>query len=171
MPLIPATGDLLDSKAQGLVNPVNCVGVAGAGLALQFRKRWPVQVAEYAAFCKAGKLRPGVIHDALLLDGRRILSVPTKLDWRENSRLEVVAMGLAGLKAYLEATGMESVALPPLGCGLGGLPKFQVAALIRAWLGESRAVVHMYGFDEADWSGNGRGNDQGHGGTGVHRRP
>lgn len=171
MPLIPATGDLLDSKAQGLVNPVNCVGVAGAGLALQFRKRWPVQTAEYTAFCKAGKMRPGVIHDALLVDGRRILCVPTKRNWREKSELEVVAMGLAGLKLYLEETGMESIALPPLGCGLGGLPKFQVAALIRAWLGNSRTVIHMYGFDDINWSGNDGRADQGHGGTGVHRRP
>lgn len=152
MPLIPATGNLLDSQARGLVNPVNCLGVAGAGLAMQFRDRWPVQVAEYAAFCKAGKMRPGVIHDALLRDGRRILSVPTKTDWREKSRLEVVGLGLAALKAYLAETGMESIALPPLGCGLGSLPKNQVAVLIKAWLGDSPAVVHLYGFGEMNWS-------------------
>jgi O-acetyl-ADP-ribose deacetylase (regulator of RNase III) len=171
MPLIPATGNLLDSKAKGLVNPVNCIGVAGAGLALQFRNRWPVQVAEYTAFCKAGKMRPGVIHDALLPDGRRILSVPTKQHWRDTSRLEVIGLGLAGLKAYLKATGMKSVALPPLGCGLGGLPKSQVAMLIWAWLDDSPAAIHLYGFDEINWSRYARRDDQGHGGTGVPREP
>lgn len=169
MPIIPATGNLLDSKAQGLVNPVNCVGVAGAGLALQFRKRWPVQVAEYTAFCKANKMRPGVVHDALLLDGRRILSVPTKRHWRENSRPEVVALGLAALNAYLEATGLESVAVPPLGCGLGSLPRFQVAALIKIWLSDSPAVVHVYGFDGFDWGNGGARANQGRGGAGVPR--
>lgn len=147
MPLIPATGNLLDCPARGLVNPVNCGGVAGAGLARQFRDRWPEQVAEYTAFCNAGRMRPGVLHDALLPDGRRILSVPTKRHWSDRSTVEIVGIGLAALKNYLDETGMVSVAVPALGCGLGGLPKRQVAKLTKYWLGDSLSVIYVYGLD------------------------
>lgn len=147
MPLIPMTGNLLDSPAHGLVNPVNCVGVAGAGLARQFRTRWPEQVAEYSAFCKAGKMRPGVVHDALLPSGKRILSIPTKMHWSDSSTIEIVGIGLAALKEYLDETGMASVALPALGCGLGGLPKWQVAKLTKYWLSSNPSVIYAYGLD------------------------
>lgn len=147
MPLITTKGDLLDSPAQGLVNPVNCVGVAGAGLARQFRDRWPVQVAQYAAFCKAGKMRPGIIHDALLPDGRKVLSVPTKRHWRDDSLPNDVAASLGGLRRYLLDTGLESVALPPLGCGLGGLSRVLVARMIQTSLSGLDAEIFVYGLE------------------------
>lgn len=143
---MPAGSDLLDSVAQGLVNPVNCVGVAGAGLALQFRKRWPEQVAEYSVYCRDGRLRPGVIHDALLPDGRRILSLPTKRHWRDRSNLADVATGLIGLRHYCEETGLASVALPPVGCGLGGLAVKDVADLVSTYLKKDDIVFYLYGF-------------------------
>ena len=147
MPLIPTTGNLLDCPARGLVNPVNCGGVAGAGLARQFRDRWPEQVAEYTAFCNAGRMRPGVLHDALLPDGRRILSVPTKRHWSDRSTIEIVGIGLSALKNYLDETDLGSVAVPALGCGLGGLPKQQVAKLTKYWLGDSPSAIYVYGLD------------------------
>lgn len=147
MPFVSVAGNLLDSTAFGLVNPVNCVGVAGAGLAKQFRDRWPAQVAEYEAFCRAGKMRPGVIHDALLPRGQRILSVPTKRHWRDASTLEDVSAGLQALAQYLEETNLASAALPALGCGLGGLPKREVAQLTQFWLGSSTTWIHVYGLD------------------------
>lgn len=149
MPLISTTGNLLDCPARGLVSPVNCVGVAGAGLARQFRERWPEQVAEYAAFCKTGRMQPGIVHDALLPDGRRLISVPTKNHWKDDSTLEIVAMGLAALKNYLDETGLKTIAVPALGCGLGGLPKWQVARLVQYWLGNSSSVIYVYGLDIA----------------------
>lgn len=87
MPLHHTTGDLLKSTCRALVNPVNCMGVAGAGLAKQFQDRWPSQIAEYRDFCRSGRMRPGVIHEARLPDGRSILSVPTKRHWRDRSQL------------------------------------------------------------------------------------
>jgi O-acetyl-ADP-ribose deacetylase (regulator of RNase III) len=147
MPLIKAEGNLLNSEARGLVNAVNCVGVAGAGLARQFKDRWPQQVAEYTAFCEARKMQPGVIHDALLPDGRRILSVPTKKHWRNWSHLTIVSAGLSSLRRYMDETGLESVAVPALGCGLGGLPEGEVARLVEDLLGDSPAAVHVYGLD------------------------
>lgn len=147
MPLIKAQGNLLDSKARGLVSPVNCVGVAGAGLARQFRDRWPAQVAEYTAFCKAGNLSPGKVHDALLPDGRRILSVPTKVHWKDQSRPDDVSASLGGLRRYIEKTGIESVALPALGCGLGGLPRSLVSRLVQSQLGGLSTEIYVYGLD------------------------
>jgi O-acetyl-ADP-ribose deacetylase (regulator of RNase III) len=148
MPLIWTTGDLFDSKAQGLVNPVNCVGAPGAGLALQFRNRWPAQVNEYVRFCDAGKMKPGLVHDALIPGGRRILSIATKRHWRDDSRIEDVDLGLSALKEYLDATGLISVALPALGCGLGGLDKATVAGRVKFWLDDNFSVVYVYGLDE-----------------------
>lgn len=148
MPLIWTSGNLLDSQAQGLVNPVNCVGVPGAGLARQFRDRWPAQVNEYVRFCEAGKMKPGIVHDALIPGGRRILSIATKRHWREDSRIEDVDLGLNGLKEYLNATGLISVALPALGCGLGVLDKEVVASRVKFWLHDNFSVIYVYGLDE-----------------------
>lgn len=150
MPLIWTTGNLLESQAQGLVNPVNCVGVPGAGLAKQFRDRWPVQVGEYVQFCRDGKMRPGLVHDALLPDGRRILSIATKRHWRNPSRIRDVDLGLAALAKYLNTTGLTSVAVPALGCGLGGLNRLAVARRVKFWLADNTSVVHVYGLDEPE---------------------
>lgn len=147
MPLIQAHGDIFESEAVGLVNPVNCLGVAGAGLARQFRDRWPVQMAEYTAFCKEGNLSPGKVHDISIPGGRRILNVPTKVDWRDQSRPDDISSGLSGLRRYVDETGIKSIAIPPLGCGLGGLPKKLVAGLVVAWFATSEADIHVYGLD------------------------
>lgn len=146
MPFILASGSILDSPAQALVNPVNCFGVAGAGLAKQFRDRWPLQVAEYTQFCKEGRMRPGTVHSALLPGGRQLISVPTKNHWSSPSTAEIVASGLTGLRRYMEHTGITSVAVPPLGCGLGGLNPARVGCLIRSVFSGSDADIHVYGW-------------------------
>src|ERR1044072_9642752 len=103
MPLIWTQGNLLDSQAQVLVDWVNCVGVPGAGLARQFRDRWPAQVGEYVTFCREGRMKPGLVHDAVLPDGRRILSIATKRHWRGNSPTGDDELRLAGVAAELAA--------------------------------------------------------------------
>lgn len=150
MPIIWTEGNLLDSAAQGLVNPVNCVGVPGAGLAKQFYERWPGPVSEYKSFCRAGRMRPGMVHDAVLGDGRRILSIATKRHWRDPSRLADVDLGLSALKEYLDATGLISVAVPALGCGLGGLEKDVVARRVKFWLADNFSVVYAYGMTDPE---------------------
>src|ERR1044072_427708 len=147
MPLIWTQGNLLDSQAQGLVNPVNCVGVPGAGLARQFRDRWPAQVGGYVTFCREGRMEPGLVHDAVLPDGRRILSIATKRHWRDNSRIEDIDLGLSGLATYLDTTGLISVALPAPGCGLRGPAKVVVPSRVKFWLADSFSVVYAYGLD------------------------
>lgn len=148
MPLRHVIGDLLESDCQVLVNAVNCVGVTGAGLAKQFAERFPAQVAEYREFCRAGRMRPGVLHSAALPGGRLIVSVPTKRHWREPSRFPDVAKGVAALAGYCEEFEVPSVAVPPLGCGLGGLPQHQVLNAIRLKMADLATEVWLYNFNE-----------------------
>lgn len=139
-----AEGDLLASGAEALVNPVNCVGVAGKGLALAFRQRWPGAFEEYRRACASGWLRPGrILPVALPLfavipppsQSIVIVHFPTKRHWRTPSRLEDIEAGLTVLAAYLHEYAVRSVAVPALGCGLGGLAWQDVRPAIEAALG------------------------------------
>jgi len=147
MPLLRATGDLLDSPAQALVSPVNCVGVAGAGLARQFRERWPKQVGEYTEACGAGLVRPGAIHMAKLPGGRMILSAPTKRHWRDASTFDDVELTVQALAWFSRQFKLGSMAVPALGCGLGGLPRYRIRGLIEREMTGLTCVVHVYGLD------------------------
>lgn len=117
-------GDLLHADVEALVNPVNCVGYMGKGLALQFKRAFPANFAAYVSACKAGELVPGSMFThqlAGLVNPRYIVNFPTKRHWRERSRLDDVATGLCALMAEVRRLGIASIAVPPLGCGLGGL--------------------------------------------------
>lgn len=149
MPLHYTGGDLLNSPCRVLVNAVNCVGVAGAGLAKQFQDRWPEQVAEYRNFCRAGKMQPGVVHEAPLPDGRRILSVPTKRHWRNRSTLPDVTLGIRAMARWCRETEVASIAVPALGCGLGGLPKSLVRSVIELEMADLSTEVWLYNLTEA----------------------
>jgi O-acetyl-ADP-ribose deacetylase (regulator of RNase III) len=133
-------GDILKSSASALVNPVNCVGVAGAGLALAF-KRWDMTTFdEYRKVCRKRQLLPGgVLPIVSLSRGATIYHVATKGDWREPSRFEWVACGLdalvqCALAHYELNSPIHTIAIPALGCGHGGLvwsdvkPIMQLAA-------------------------------------------
>lgn len=117
-------GDILKAKADVLVNTVNCVGVMGRGIALQFKKAFPDVFKAYGAACKRGEVEPGRV---LVYDLNRfeqphyVINVPTKKHWRGKSRMEYVEAGLEALVAEVRRLGAKSVAVPPLGCGLGGL--------------------------------------------------
>jgi O-acetyl-ADP-ribose deacetylase (regulator of RNase III) len=129
----PATGNLLTARADALVNTVNCEGVMGKGIALQFKQAWPAMFKAYAAACKAGAVVPGRMHvwETNLLPGadrivghsgpRFIINFPTKRHWRAGSRLEDIDAGLVDLVAQIRALGVRSIAVPPLGAGNGGL--------------------------------------------------
>ena len=117
-------GDILRADAEALVNTVNCVGVMGRGIALQFRKAFPENFKEYKAACDREELRPGrmLVHDlGRLVNPRYIINFPTKRHWKGKSRLEDIETGLSALVEEISKRGIRSVAIPPLGCGLGGL--------------------------------------------------
>lgn len=131
--VLEISGDMLTNHGgvQALVNPVNCVGVMGAGLALQFKRAWPDNFNAYAQACKAGQVRPGKVFVVDLAahgqtSPRWIMNFPTKRHWRDASRLEDIDAGLRDLVHQVREIGVRSLAIPPLGCGLGGLDWTQV---------------------------------------------
>ena len=117
-------GDILAEDAEALVNTVNCVGVMGRGIALQFKKAFPENFRAYADACGRGEVRPGrmfVFETGGLTNPRYIVNFPTKRHWRGNSRIEDIEAGLADLTRLIRERGICSIAIPPLGSGLGGL--------------------------------------------------
>lgn len=117
-------GDILKAKADALVNTVNCVGVMGRGIALQFSKAFPEVFKAYETACKRGEVQLGkvVSYDLNRFEQPHyVINVPTKQHWRGKSRMEYVETGLAALVEEVRRLGINSVAVPPLGCGLGGL--------------------------------------------------
>lgn len=139
--IVQGSGDLLDAKVEALVNAVNCVGVMGKGLALQFKQRFPPTSA-YAAACAAGEVRLGRVH-VVSLD-RCFISFPTKGHFRARSKLSDVAGGLDDLARVIRELGVRSVAVPALGAGLGGLSWADVEPLITAKLGALDATTVVY---------------------------
>lgn len=120
----PGRGDMLRADVEALVNTVNCVGVMGRGVALQFKKAYPANFAVYEKACERGDMKPGrvlVFETGQLTNPKYIINFPTKRHWRGDSRLDDVEAGLADLVAQVRARGIRSIAIPPLGCGLGGL--------------------------------------------------
>ena len=128
------TGNLLQSSAQVLTNTVNCVGVMGKGIALQFKNNFPEMFEDYKKKCDKGEVKLGQPY--LWDNGKvQILNFPTKGHWKENSHLENIEAGLKYLAENYESMGINSVSLPPLGCGNGGLQWKDVKNLINKHLG------------------------------------
>ena len=117
-------GTLFDLRVDALVNPVNCVGVMGKGLAAEFKTRFPGNFAKYKAACDAGMVRVGTIFPYYLrpdMAPQVIYNFPTKDHWRNPSRLKWVEDGLLDLVTHLKITPITSIGIPALGCGEGGL--------------------------------------------------
>lgn len=118
------TGDIFTEDTEAIVNTVNCVGVMGRGIALQFKKRFPENFKAYASACKHEKVQPGkmfVYATGTLTNPKYIINFPTKRHWRGKSRIEDIDSGLTDLVQVIIKNRITSLALPPLGCGLGGL--------------------------------------------------
>ena len=123
-------GDLLkQTDVDAIVNTVNCVGVMGKGIALQFKKKWPANFKAYAAACKAGEVKTGhmhIYHAGALATPKFVVNFPTKDHWRGKSKIEFIQDGLEDLVEQIRDLDIRSIAIPPLGCGNGGLPWKQV---------------------------------------------
>lgn len=114
------TGNIFESECETIVNPINCVGVMGKGLALEFRKRYPRMYEDYVARCKASMVKIGEPYLYKDID-KNILNFPTKYHWRNPSKLEYVTKGLDWFVDNYQKLEIKSIAFVPLGCGLGGL--------------------------------------------------
>ncbi len=126
-------GNLLESKAEALVNTVNCVGVMGKGIALQFKQAFPENFKQYKKACDAGQVKLGqmfTIATGNLLNPRYIINFPTKGHWKGQSKLADIQAGLGALVAEVKRLGIQSIAIPPLGCGNGGLDWAVVKPLV-----------------------------------------
>lgn len=134
------------SKAQVLVNPVNCVGVMGKGLALIFRQRFKDNLLAYQFACSSRQLKPGFF--LAVETGQdtpsHIVNLATKDHWRDSSRLEWVVQGADRLKAWAELNGVRSVACPALGAGEGGLPWAQVKSALASAFANSHIEFEVY---------------------------
>ena len=138
--MIEATkGNLLEAPVEALVNTVNTVGVMGKGIALQFKQAYPAMFRAYEKACKAGAVKLGEVHvfdmGGLVGGPRWIINFPTKRHWRASSRVSDIESGLLDLVDTIKRLNIRSIAVPPLGCGHGGLDWTDVRPLIESTLG------------------------------------
>ena len=138
--------NIFKSKAQALVNPVNGVGIMGKGLALEFKNRYPKMFQSYKDACKEDRLKIG---DLQVFNAGEILIInfPTKGDWKESSDMNYIISGLVTLKEHvIPENKIESISMPQIGCGLGGLDWNEVKAVIEKYLADvdTDIYVHIY---------------------------
>jgi O-acetyl-ADP-ribose deacetylase (regulator of RNase III) len=132
------TGNLLEADVDALVNTVNCVGIMGKGIALQFKQAFPENFDAYKRACQAGDVRPGrmlIFESQYVIGPKYIINFPTKRHWKGKSRMEDIETGLDALVKDVTRLGITSIAVPPLGCGFGGLDWTQVRPRIERAFG------------------------------------
>jgi O-acetyl-ADP-ribose deacetylase (regulator of RNase III) len=144
-----ARGNLLEADAEALVNTVNTVGYMGKGIALQFKQAYPQNFRAYSQGVRKGQVQPGrmlVVPTGFVTNPRYIINFPTKRHWRGRSRIEDIESGLQALVGEIERLAIRSIAIPPLGCGNGGLDWSDVKPRILQALGTLSGVrVLLYG--------------------------
>lgn len=138
-------GNIFESGAQTLINTINCVGVMGKGIAAQFKEQYPNMFRDYVARCERHELKPGVpyLYKESMF-GPQIINFPTKSDWRAASRIEDIEKGLRILTEKYKEWGVESIAVPPLGCGNGQLLWEAVGPLLYKYLSRWDIPIKMY---------------------------
>lgn len=139
-------GDILESDCEAITNTVNCYGKMGRGLALSFKRRFPAMFLSYKRACDDSKVKVGTMHVWKKPDGGWVVNFPTKDHWRQPSQMEWITAGLEDLARFVRENNIKSIAIPPLGCGLGGLQWYQVRGEIKKahdkhW-SEVRVVVY-----------------------------
>lgn len=137
-------GNMFEVATEAIVNPVNCVGVMGKGLALQFKERYPDNFEAYKKACEMNLLQIGSVFCVSFMENneqRYIINFPTKRHYREQSYLLDIQLGLESLVDTIKKFNIKSIAIPALGCGLGGLNWYDVKESI---------IYHLKDLDEVD---------------------
>jgi len=141
-------GNLLESKAEAIVNTVNTVGIMGKGIALQFKNMFPANFREYEKACKDKTIDIGkllITEEQTLMSGKKIIiNFPTKTDWRKPSEYGYIESGLKALVKTIEDRNIKSIAIPPLGAGNGGLVWNKVQTMIEKYLSALSCDVYVY---------------------------
>lgn len=142
--IIYSSGDIFSMNVEAIVNPVNYNGVMGAGLAKQFKERYPDNFNKYVEKCKNGELLPGTLF-VYPTGGypRYVVNFPSKNSWRNKSTLEFIENGLVSLVIWMQENEIEDIAIPMLGCGLGGLKKSDVCNLFEKHLSLLKTVCYV----------------------------
>lgn len=137
------TGNILESNADAIVNPVNCEGYMGKGLAYQIKKQYPKTFEDYSVACKQGRLKIGQIH-CFKENEKIIINFPTKDKWRAKSKISYITDALPPLIDLLRNSNIKSIAIPPLGCGLGGLNWKGVKQILLEYLEPIACTLEIY---------------------------
>lgn len=137
-------GNIFNSKLETLVNTINCVGVMGKGIALEFKNRFPEMYLEYLQKCNSFSVKPGVPYIYRDLSGKTILNFPTKDDWRSPSNIEYIKSGLRWFSKNYKSLNINSIAFPPLGCGNGGLLWEDVGPIMYKELSKLPIDIEIY---------------------------
>lgn len=155
MSIIIKAGDLLRENTDAIVNTVNCVGVMGKGIALQFKQQWPQNYKAYYNACKAGEVKLGkmFVYELGQLANKPyyIINFPTKNHWKDKSTLTDIKNGLEDLTRCMDKYCIKSVAIPPLGCGNGGLKWDDVKNLIETYLAPLSTDVEINLYEPCAW--------------------
>ena len=141
------SGNLLQSDAEALVNTVNTVGVMGKGIALQFKQAFPENFKAYEAACRRNEICLGkmfVFHTNTFHNPRYIINFPTKGHWKAKTRIQDIESGLRDLVQVIHSERIKTIAIPPLGCGNGGLDWNRVRPIIEKALHELNATIVLY---------------------------
>jgi O-acetyl-ADP-ribose deacetylase (regulator of RNase III) len=150
MPIEYIEGDILKAKTQVVVNTVNCEGVMGKGLALQFKKNFPDMFAEYKKKCKEGKISIGKLDLYKSPFRYWILNFPTKDHWRKPSKLDYIEKGLIEFVNKYQEWGITSIAFPKLGCQQGGLDWVDVKPIIEKYLDLPGLNVEIFSYKPSE---------------------
>jgi O-acetyl-ADP-ribose deacetylase (regulator of RNase III)/uncharacterized protein YwgA len=142
--MIIKIGNMFESKCSTIVNTVNCVGVMGKGIALEFKRRYPEMFMEYVLKCDRNEVKPGIPYVYQNLEGVSILNFPTKDHWRSPSRLSYIVEGLDWFVDHFAEYKIESIAFPPLGCGNGGLEWNAVGPIMYQKLSKLPIQIEIY---------------------------
>jgi O-acetyl-ADP-ribose deacetylase (regulator of RNase III)/uncharacterized protein YwgA len=147
------TGNMLEADTEALVNTVNTVGVMGKGIALQFKERFHTNFKIYANACKKGEMQVGkmlVVQENTLNGEKLIINFPTKTEWFKKSQYSYIEEGLKDLAKVIEQYNIKSIAIPPLGCGNGGLKWEKVKPMMDQYLGQlANVTIQIYEPNEA----------------------
>jgi O-acetyl-ADP-ribose deacetylase (regulator of RNase III) len=145
MPTTVIEGNIFTSKCQVLVNTVNCVGVMGAGIALECRLRYPEMFERYVQLCESGQIDIGKLW--IYKSDRWILNFPTKKHWKYPSKIEYLEAGLEKFASTYRDRGIESIAFPLLGADKGGIPANESLAVMHKYLDDLDINIEIYKYD------------------------
>lgn len=142
------SGDIFNSKADVIVNPVNLVGIMGAGLAKQFKERYSKMFSIYKKACNKRLFVKGTLM-LIQEEDHRVLLFPTKNHWKDKSELDFISKGLLKFVMTYQERGIKSVAFPRLGCGLGGLKWEDVKPIMELYLENLPIDIYIYSDEDA----------------------